>query len=422
MSERSAQVPEWLPSEQSWIDQLTDRVFEGEIVLLRALPRWGLSSVCASVAEALGDSAVVVEGRAISEANQKAARERIDEDVSAATEHAGCAQLIFDDYGRAIRRSQGGTLHSMLYRLLVDSEAARDTGALLVARSGDMLDLRFSGSPLISRARSVVLPVLGPEDAAALSIDLASLRRMSGESTWLARQFLGVSTRQGQVGAVEHLNNDRRRIVESLPPPAVEVLAGARAAHDCDATSREALLCLGSIDAGGAFEPARLVAQSTLLDEVHLRNPGWPADRSESVRRFADMLAGVEDAIWVDRYLFAEPSKARAFLARLRKLTSTRLRLLVSDDRDRSGFASDVSSALDGLENIQVRFMSRHDRRLLHDRHLVLPAMSSGFVLPTAGVILSIDDPGSAVSVPMPALAINFADCWRRGTRVFPGS
>ena len=422
LSGRSAQVPEWLPSERSWIDQLTDLVFEGEIVLVRSLPRWGLSAVCASVAEALGDSAVVVEGRAITESNQKAARDRIDEEVSAAIERAGCAQLIFDDYGRAIRRSQGGTLHSMLYRILVDSEAARDTGALLVARSGDMLDLSFSGSPLISRARTVVLPVLGLEDAEALSTDLEALKAMAGESTWLARRFLGVSTRQWQVGAVEHLSNDGRRIVEALPPPAVEVLAGARQARDCDAVSSEALLCLGSTDAGGTFAPAGLVAESTLLDEVRLRNPGWPADMGESVQRFTDMLAGVEDAIWVDRYLFAEPSKVRAFLADLRKLTATRLRLLVSDDRDRPGFASSVSSALDGLTDVQVRFMSRHDRRLLHDRHLVLPALSSGFVLPTAGVILGIDDPGSAVSVPMSALAINYAECWQRGTRVFPGN
>jgi hypothetical protein len=415
-------VYEWLPSERSWIDQLTNRVFEGEIVLVRSLPRWGLSAVCKSVADALGESAVAVEGRAITEGNQRVERQRIDEDVSAAIERTGYAQLIFDDYGRAIRRSQGGTLHSMLYRLLVDSEAARDTGALLVARSGDMLNLNFSGSPLISRARTVVLPVLGLEDAEALSTDLAALKAMVGESTWLARQFLGVSTRQGQVGALEHLNNDSRRIVAALPPPTMEVLADARAPHDCDAVSREALLCLGSTDADGTFAPAGLVAESTLLDEVRLRNPGWPAGRGESVQRFADMLAGVEDAIWVDRYLLSEPTKVRAFLVELRRWTATRLRLLVSDDRDRPDFAGTVSLALDGLDGVQVRFMSRHDRRLLHDRHLVLPALGSGFVLPTAGVVLSIDAPGSAVSVPMPALAINYAQCWQRGTRVFPSN
>lgn len=33
-------------------------------------------------------------------------------------------------------------------------------------------------------------------------------------------------------------------------------------------------------------------------------------------------------------------------------------------------------------------------------------SLRSGFVLPTAAVILGADDPGSAVSVPMPDLAI----------------
>lgn len=414
------QVAEWLPSERSWIERLAERVFEGEIVLVRALPRWGLSTVCKSVAEILGDSAVEVEGRAVTEGNQKAVREKIDADVSASIEKSGCAQLIFDDYGRAIRRSQGGTLHSMLYRLLIDSVAARDTGALLVARSGDMLDLNFSGSPLISRAQTVVLPELGEEDSEAVSIEIATLREMVGKSTWLARQFLGVGARQGRVGAVEHLNNDRRRIVEALPPPAVEVLAGARPVRDCDAVSREALLCLGSINAAGDFVPAGLVAESTLLSEVRVSNPGWPADSGESVQRFADLLSGVEDAIWVDRYLFSEPARVRSFLGELRKLTATRLRLLVSDDRDRPDFAGAISAALDGLDGVQVRFMSRHDRRKLHDRHLVFPAMKSGAVLPTAGVILGVDDPGSAVSVAMPALAINYAECWNHGARVWP--
>lgn len=164
---------DWLPSERAWLDQLTEGVFTGDIVLVRAIPRWGLTTACRSIAETLGDSAVVVDGRAITEMTQKSAREKIDADVAAAIDKAGCAQLIFDDYGRAVRRSQGGALPSMLYRLLVDSDAARDTGALLVARSGDMLDLNFSGSPLISGLR----PELSPR--------WPSRMRRHWESNWL---------------------------------------------------------------------------------------------------------------------------------------------------------------------------------------------------------------------------------------------
>lgn len=420
MRGRSVQLTNWLPSERSWIERLAERVLDGEIVLVRALPRWGLSTVCKSVVTILGDSAVAVEGRTVKEVNQKDIRDSIDEKVSRNIDKHGCAQLIFDDYGRAIRRSQGGTLHSMLYRLLVDSEDARDTGALLIARSGDSLDLNFSGSPLISRARSVILPSLGADDSATLSIDIDILREMAGDSTWLARQLLGVSNRQGRVGAIEHLNSDRRRIVEALPPAAVEVLAGVKPGRDCDVISKEALLSLGSFDAAGTFKPAKLVSESTLLDEVEIRNPGWPTDSGDSIRIFADMLAGVEDAIWVDRYLFADPLRVRRFLLRLRRLTSTQLRLLVSSDPGRPDLAVSICTALEDIDGVKVRFMDRNDRRKLHDRHLVFPAMRNGIILPTARVILGVDDPGSAVSVAMPALAINYAECWSRGTRVWP--
>lgn len=410
---------EWLPSERAWLDQLTERILTGDVLVVRSIPRWGLSSACSTIAQMLGDSALIVEGRAITEQTQKTSRESIDSNVAHAIERAGCAQLIFDDYGRAIRRSQGGTLHSMLFRLLIDSAPARDTGALLVARSGDMLDLNFSGSPLLSRAQVVALPTLQSVDADALCMKLSTLQQLVGESTWLARRFANATEREGRLSAVEHLNHDRRRLVEALPPAAVEVLAGARHARDADPISREALLCLGRYELGMEFKPAELVSQSKLLDEVRMMNPGWPSSAENSVLRFAELLAGASDAIWVDRYLFSRPTLVRTFIDFLRNTTATRLRLLVSADRDRPNLAGDIRAALDGVGAVEVRFMNRGDRPRLHDRHLVLPALRSGFVLPTAGVILGADDPGSAVAVPMPTLAIDYAECWNRAAIVF---
>lgn len=412
----------WLPSERAWLNELTETLVGGDIALVRSIPRWGLTMACGSIAETLGASAVLVDGRAITEANQKQTREKLDQEIAAAIERSGYAQLIFDDYGRAIRRSQGAILHSMLYRLLVDSSTSRDTGALLVARLGDALDLNFSGSPLISRARTSVLPALTAEDADSLGVELIDLQRMTGELTWLARRFMGVTPRQGQVSVVEHMNHDRRRVIEALPPAAIEVLAGARRAKDVDAISREALRCVGRFGNDSAFEPASLVSESSFLEEVRLQNPGWPVSFGDSVERFANLLAGVNDAIWIDRYLLSEPARARAFFLALQRHTTARLCLLVSDEVGRPGFASEVVSALSGVGSVSVRFMHRHDRHRLHDRHLILPSLKSGFVLPTAGVILGKDIPGSAVSVPMSALPIDYAACWGRGTQVFSPS
>jgi hypothetical protein len=414
-------VAEWLPSEQAWLAAVADRVLNGEIVVLRSIPRWGLTMACRWLASTFSDSAVLVNGRAITEENQREKREQLDSDIRFAVEKNRCAQLIFDDYGRAIHGSQGAILHSMLYRLLVDSEAARDIGAVLVARATDVLDLDFSGSSLIGRAQTLVLPTLTEEDAAMLGVALEALTELVGESTWLARRFVGATSRQGQVDALQHLSHDRRSIVDALPPQAVEVLAGIRSLPNTDSIAREALLCLGRVDARGEFKPAKLVRDSKLFDEVRVTSPGWPASSGDSVQRFASLLDGARDAIWVDRYLLTDPSRAAAFMVRVRKLTSARLRLLVSDDRERVMYTEDIVSALNGIDNIQVRFMERNDRRRLHDRHLILPASRTGFVLPTAGVIFGADDPGSAVSVPMPALAINYSDCWARAIPVFPG-
>lgn len=411
-------MSDWLPSERAWLEDVTERVMSGDIVLVRSIPRWGLTTACRTLANDLGESAVPVEGRGITEVNQKATRERIDADIATAIKKTGYAQLIFDDYGRAIRRSQGAMLHSMLYRLLVDSDTARDTGALLVARSGDMLDLNFPGSPLVSRAQTIVLPTVNDADASELGMSLSDLRELAGESTWLARYFMNGASRQGHVTAVEHLNNDRRRIIEAIPPAAVEVLAGAATVATAGSITRESLMCLGTFDTDDAFEPAALVTESKLLDEVRLQSPGWPGSLPESVKRFAHLLAGADNAFWVDRYLFSEPSRVRTFLDLLRPLTAARLRLLVSDDRERANFPGSIASALSGLQNVEVRFMHRYDRKLLHDRHLVLPALRSGYTLPTARVVLGIDDPGTAVAVPMPA--VDYAGYWNRATPVFP--
>jgi hypothetical protein len=411
---------DWLPSERRWLKGLAERVLSGEILLVRSLPRWGLSTLCSSVAQELGDSAVLVEGRFITEATQKSKRAAIDDDVRATVARESCAQLIFDDYGRAIRRSQGGKLHSMLYRLLVDSEPARDTGALLIARAGDVLDVNFAGSPLLSRSESMPLPRLDEEDASAVGLELGELRRQVGESTWLARRYRAASPHQARLSVIEHLNNDRRSIAAALPPGAVEVLAHARAYPDADPVSQEALLCLGMVEGESHFRLASLVAESKLMDEIRVQSPGWPAARTDSVERFANLLAGADDAIWVDRYGLTDPRRVRSFLNDLRRHTAAKIRILVSRDRDRPDFATEIASELNGVYDVEVRFMDRLDRHRLHDRHLILPSTKSGFVLPTAGVILGMHDPGSAVSVPIPTLAINYAECWGRGERVFP--
>lgn len=133
----------WLPTEHLWLESICEGLVEGEVLLVRGLPRWGLSTACQAVSEALGESAILLDGREVTEQNQRDFRDRLVSRVNEVIVRTGWAQLIFDNYGRAIRRSQGGILHSILYQLLIDSPAARDTGALLTARMGESLNLTF---------------------------------------------------------------------------------------------------------------------------------------------------------------------------------------------------------------------------------------------------------------------------------------
>ena len=57
----------WLPSDDAWIQELADCLLDGEILVLRGLPRSGKTSVCEALVDLIGDSARMVRGRAFTE-------------------------------------------------------------------------------------------------------------------------------------------------------------------------------------------------------------------------------------------------------------------------------------------------------------------------------------------------------------------
>lgn len=412
----------WLPSERKWIDVVSEDLLVGERVLVRSLPRWGVTSLFRHIAIELGDSAVYLDAGAVDENSQKDFRTQVQKEVLRRVEDHGCAQLILDNYGRALRRSQGGALHSMLYALLVDSPRAADIGALLGARFSDLLDLRFSGSPLISRTISRPLPVLAVDDAEVLGYPLCELVEQFGESTSLARKKLKLTDRELRASMFDALRADRSRIVTALPPDARRILAGDVRNNSLDAVSEEALRCIGNFDADGAFTISRAWESAGLIQELEVQSPSWPGELNESVERFAELCGDEAAAMWIDRYIFSDPNAARRFLLKFRQRSTTHLKLLVSDESDPYGAREDVASALEGIKDVEVRFMTRQDRHDLHDRHLVFPTASSGYVLPTAGVVCAVDRPGSAISVQMSGLQFDYRACWSRASRAWPSS
>lgn len=261
-------------------------------------------------------------------------------------------------------------------------------------------------------------PQADNEDAAELGVDLATLRSLAGGSTAFARRMMGQGPATPTFALVEYLKTDRSRIAADLPPEVIEVLLGAGTPDQLSAAGTKILEMFGTIVADRDFQPARVVVESSFIEELSAASPGWRGDRSESLDRFAVLLSGAEEALWVDRYLFAQPRELGIFLRELRARTDTRLRLLGCDDRESPDQVPRLRSAICGLSAVEARTMTWSDRRHLRDRHLVLPAVRTGFVLTTAGVIIGCHDPGSAVSVRLPGLPVNYDDYWRRGTPI----
>lgn len=310
-------------------------------------------------------------------------------------------------------------MHSQLYGQLVDGPYGRDIGALFTSRYADVLDLKVSGSPLLGRAEFIELPKLSKEDAAILGLMIGQARSYYGDVTSLAH----VAFRSGAFATAEAVSGfvsaNATSFVRDLPPDAARVLLGERSFSAADGASRQALRGLGTED-DGTYTIAQAVVQSKLLSELRSRNPGWPKGKVHSVARFVELLSDAPNAIWVDRYLYEKPNHLARFLKEVRSVNDTPIRLLGKPVNDYALVRHDIATALKGIADIDARVMAYSDVSRLHDRHLVSPSFDTGYILPTAGVILGFDDPGSAIVVKMPSIAFEYEACWRRGGSLIP--
>ena len=362
----------------------------------------------------LGGSALYFDGAAVNEGNQSRGTRTVRAEIEARLDEHHCAQLVFDSYGSAVRRARGGVLHSQLYGQLVDGSRSRDIGALFTSRYADALDLKVSGSPLLGRADFIELPMLGEEDAAALGLVISEARAYYGDATSLAHVAFRSRPHSSTDAVPDFVSTNASSYARDLPPDAARVLLGARSFSDADGVGRRALRGLGT-ETDGTYVVARAVSQSALLSELRSRNPGWPRTEADSVARFAELLTEAPNALWVDRYLYEKPDRLARFLAEVRTATSMPVRLLGRPTNDYATVRREIASALGGIVGVEARVMAYSDAPGLHDRHLVSSSVGVGYILPTAGVILCLDDPGSAVVVRMPSIAFNYEACWSRG-------
>jgi len=396
-----------LDAVQRWVDDTAYHLLGGQRLLLRLSPRIGKSHLARLIEDALGDSAVLVDGAAFTESNQATERDEIETRLLSAIEDHGSAQLIFDSYDRAIARSQGPRLQAWLSSRLVDGENARDLGALFTARCSTEVHRAGAGSPLMSRVIPVDPPHIAPEDSG--HDELASSVEWFGGSALLAEQA-HVSERFEPVRVADRFEQDFSYIDDVRKVSASAIASGYQDRDRDSFAARCATYGLltetGATKFFGRLRP--------LLTASPADDPVWPDDWVASVTKFANLVAGADEVIWSDRYMFRDIEPLRAFVRSVTEKTGCKILLLGSRDVNGRSVSRAELLRIATVPGVEARWMTQPDFRNLHDRHLVTGA--GGWVLPQVHVIVGRQAPGSTVAAPAASFGVDYVAVWRRST------
>lgn len=409
-----------LVSESTWASETCSRLISGDKLIVKGVPASGKSSLARKVFDTLGGpTAILIRGRDFTEENQAELRENLLAALQSRVASEGCAQLVFDDYSHALKRSQGRRLQAQLGSLLIDSAAGRDIGALLLSRHAGPIHIAGRGSPLVSRCQMLDMPYWDSRDLAQVDIEIDEhrVRHLVGPLAGYLRTALDVqgSFRLRRLEQVIEASADA--ILAEMTPAEVAWIGTSNGPHPVLPMSAGALL-----EVVGGDGPALIAAAANagLVVSAQQRSLGWPNARNASIQQFATLMSGQDSAIWSDRYLSAQLDDLRRFLIDLRRYTAAHLRLLVSRGSPRMPIDVDAAARLmDDVGGLEVRYMSTTDRGLLHDRHLVFPS-GHGYALPTCRVVLGLDAAGSSVATRADSFGVNYEECWQRSSSRFP--
>jgi hypothetical protein len=324
-------------------------------------------------------------------------------------EREGCAQVIFDDYSRALTSTAGQQLQAMLHGLLVNAVGSDRIGALVASRWGEKMHVNKAGSPLVSRLDFLAEPCWQPADLPPGS-ERESVEEEIGPTVGMLARSLGHDGVYDPRRITTYLDLNVDAILRACTPVALEYLAGRRVLSDLSSTDREPLQ--GLISEAGLV---RAIKESQVVQHAMSKNAGWPTALSECAKTFASLVDAHPRAMWVDRFLFTRPANLRTFLIEVRKLTSTHLRLLGAfPPRTPIDIAAIMRISAE-IAGVEVRTLTPSQYRDCHDRHVVFPD-NSGYVLPVAEVVIGVGRPGTAVVAHAPVFPGNYARYWRGAT------
>jgi hypothetical protein len=339
--------------------------------------------------------------------DSEAVNATILEPIAAAIRKFGRAQLVFDDFDRALDGPIGPLLERVLYEALVDAPGAGAIGAVFFLRVSSRMQAISRGSPIASRLETRFLPGWDEADLAGASWKAAPMatRELVGESgSMLARL-----TDSGFETLVEDMRPRSDAALRDLPADVRRVIQG-------DRTESMGSIAVRRVDwvlhhAEGQPHLTTIARRLGLGAQSLATSAQWPDTFPGSVRKFAELAAGAAAVIWVDRYLYSEVASLEQFLRGLRALTEVPVQLIGSRMAGRV-HPPTVASMAASIPDIDARYMPQSRIKDLHDRHLVRSREQSGWLVPTSRVILGLDAPGSAVCAKADAFGLDYDLMW----------
>lgn len=405
-----------LPSISDWIESCTGQLLDaGQPLFVQAPPRGGKTYLAKLVEKTLGATALYVDGKFFTEQNQAFQRESLVSAINSRVEAHGYAQLIFDNYHKALRRSQGQQLQQLLVSLLIDGDFARDIGAVFFATCSGPVHLDSRGSPLYARGSSLRMPRIAEKDLVQLSNFDMDFKGWFGDSSIL----LNRSFHRNQIHLPELISSiqaDTRALLDDMPPRVtVAISRGVWPADEVPTVPELEAMC-GLILDGNLTE----IAKTSGLEAASAQlSSGWPTSETESIDKFVNLLVGHQEVLWFDRYLFADEDVLNQFLARVSLLTNCRILLLGMEFLVSGNSRRTVNiESLRKSSNIEIRFLQHKQKVEFHDRHLVFLDTNSGWAIPTSRVILGLDQPGTAIATKVFAFPVSYRESWDRARTV----
>ena len=390
---------------QQWVDDVAYELLGGQRLLLRLSPRVGKSHLAKLLADELGRTAVVVDGAGFTGLSHAQQREQIEVPLMTAIADHGSAQLIFDSYDRAIVGPKGARLQTWLSSLLIDGRYAQDVGAIFTARCATEVNRAGAGSPLMSRVTPIDPPSLEREQDE--DGELAVMREWFGRAALIAERAHAAESFE-PVAVVDRFEQDLSYIEDIRKAASATVARGyLDLARDSFAARCAVYGLLTEDGTTKLFDRLQTALTEPLADD-----PVWPDNWAASVAKFSRLVAGADEVIWSDRYMYRDAEPLRAFLRAVTEKTKCKIRLLGGDRVSGRPVSRAELLSIATVPRVEARWMTPSDLVALHDRHLVTG--TGGWVVPQVHVIVGRQAPGSTVVAPAASFGVDYLEIWRR--------